>query len=107
MPTRVHPRGGLSGVPKAGTVAVGRKVSTEDGRLVISTAGSTRFIATFEIVFGIGVFIWVNWAYLNQELAKPGSHLDAIGFVATSVVGFLCWVLSRRRVLPKETRAAV
>lgn len=90
-----------------GSMPVGRKISREDGRLVISTAKSARFIGVFAVLFGIGVLIWMLVSLLSQELPKSGSHRDVILTVASFVIGIVLWVVSRRRVLPREGRAMV
>ncbi len=92
-------------VEMAGSVPAGRKISMDDGRLVISTAKSTRFIGIFGVVFTLGVLIWMLAGVLSQELAKPGPHGGAIVTVAIFVLGILFWVVRRRAFLPKEVRA--
>jgi hypothetical protein len=92
---------------KAGSAPVGRKISMQDGRLVISTAKSTRFIGVFAIVFVIGVVMWAVGSSFRQEFAKAGSHRDAIGMAAIIVIGIVVYVVRRRRILPQEGRVIV
>ena len=91
----------------AGSMPVGRKISIQGGRLVISTAKSTRFIAVVAIVFVIGVSIWAWSSYFSGEFAKPGSHRAAIITVVTIVVVIAVYVATRRSILPQAARATV
>jgi hypothetical protein len=81
-----------------------RKISMEDGRLVISTAKSTRFITIFAVVFVAGLVIWMTAGVMSQELAKPGPHGRGILPVAIIVFWLLYWVVRKRANLPKMFR---
>jgi hypothetical protein len=90
----------------ARSMLTARKISMEDGRLVLCTSKSAGFVAIFAMLTVGGVLLWGIFDYTNQELAKRVSPAQLIFGVAVFVVMLVTIAVVCFRVFPELARVA-